>query len=32
MTLEEILTFNFVKQTYDGIVEIYPQKLLIQWC
>ena len=26
MTLEEILQFNFTKQNYDGIIEIYPQK------
>ena len=26
MTLEEILTFNFIKQNYKRIIEIYPQK------
>lgn len=26
MILEEILKFNFIKQNYEGIIEIYPQK------
>lgn len=26
MTLEEIKSFNFIKQNYEGILEIYPQK------
>lgn len=26
MKLKEILQFNFTKQNYDGIIEIYPQK------
>ena len=26
MNLKEILQFNFTKQNYDGIIEIYPQK------
>ena len=26
MMLKEILQFNFTKQNYDGIIEIYPQK------
>lgn len=26
MKLEEILTFNCIKQNYEGIIEIYPTK------
>lgn len=26
MKLKEILQFNFTKQNYGGIIEIYPQK------
>ena len=26
MKLKEILHFNFTKQNYDGIIEIYPHK------
>ena len=26
MRLKEILQFNFIKQNYEGIIEVYPQK------
>ena len=28
MKLKEILQFNFTKQNYDGIIEIYPTKCM----